>query len=149
MSDYNNILVAIDMFEGAEQVIRKAMELAKPAQAKVHLLHVVEYLPPIGIGDDTLPSPGWMIDEDELVNTAAKRLKAWVDEHAFQVSSQEVLAGIAKHDIVRSAQQRGADLIVIGSHGRHGIRHLLGATADAVLHHASCDVLAVRIGSDG
>lgn len=145
MSEYKNILVAIDMFEGAEHIIRKAMELAQAAGAEIHLLHVVEYLPPIGIGDDTLPSPGWMIDEEELVNTAAKRLKAWLDEHGFQVSSQEVLAGVAKHDIVRTAEQRASDLIVLGSHGRHGIRYLLGATADAVLHHASCDVLAVRI----
>ena len=49
------------------------------------------------------------------------------------------------HDIVRMAEEQQIDLIIIGSHGRHGIRRLLGSTANGVLHHATCDVLAVRL----
>jgi universal stress protein A len=46
---------------------------------------------------------------------------------------------------VRIAKERGVDLIVVGSHGRHGLQLLLGSTANGVLHLAECDVLAVRV----
>ena len=46
------------------------------------------------------------------------------------------------------AKELGADLIVIGTHGRHGFALLLGSTANAVLHGARCDILAVRVGKD-
>ncbi|MEW8014407.1 MAG: universal stress protein, partial [Candidatus Sedimenticola endophacoides] len=58
-----------------------------------------------------------------------------------------VEVGVPKREIVRVAQEHGADLIVLGSHGRHGLQLLLGSTASGVLHLAGCDVLAVRIGS--
>jgi len=48
-------------------------------------------------------------------------------------------------EITRYADDKQADLIVIGSHGRHGLQRLLGSTATPVLHNAKCDVLAVRI----
>ncbi|MEJ2344256.1 MAG: universal stress protein, partial [Gammaproteobacteria bacterium] len=47
--------------------------------------------------------------------------------------------------ILDTAKEQQVDLIVLGSHGRHGIGRLLGSTADNILHHADCDVLAVRI----
>ncbi len=50
-----------------------------------------------------------------------------------------------KEGILGAAREHGADLIVVGSHGRHGLALLLGSTANAVLHGAPCDVLAVRI----
>lgn len=46
---------------------------------------------------------------------------------------------------MRIAEENNVDLIVVGSHGRKGIKMLLGSTANAVLHHAGCDVLAVRL----
>ncbi len=51
-------------------------------------------------------------------------------------------------EIHRVAEELGADLIVVGSHGRHGLALLLGSTANGVLHGATTDVLAVRVGSD-
>jgi len=50
-----------------------------------------------------------------------------------------------KEGILGAVQAHHADLIVVGSHGRHGLSLLLGSTANAVLHGAPCDVLAVRI----
>ena len=47
----------------------------------------------------------------------------------------------------KTAREQGADLIIVGSHGRHGLALLLGSTANGVLHGASCDVLAVRVGN--
>ncbi len=58
-----------------------------------------------------------------------------------------MVVGRPGSEIRRQAEENDADLIVIGSHGRHGIQLLLGSTANSVLHGAACDVLAVRIGS--
>ena len=53
--------------------------------------------------------------------------------------------GVPGQEIVRIAEQEHIDLIVVGSHGRHGLALLLGSTANSVLHHAGCDVMAVRL----
>ncbi len=53
--------------------------------------------------------------------------------------------GGVRREIIDYAQANEVDLIVLGSHGRHGLQLLLGSTANAVLHHANCDVLTVRI----
>ena len=53
--------------------------------------------------------------------------------------------GSPKTEIVRVANENKVDLIIVGSHGRHGLALLLGSTANGVLHHATCDVLAVRL----
>ena len=53
--------------------------------------------------------------------------------------------GSAKEEICALAEQENVDLIMVGSHGRHGLALLFGSTANNVLHHAPCDVLAVRL----
>ena len=60
-----------------------------------------------------------------------------------------VLTGNIKTEVVRAAQERGADLIVIGSRERHGMSILFNFTEDTVLHAAPCDVLAVRLSKTG
>lgn len=60
-----------------------------------------------------------------------------------------VRIGVPKFEITAMANEIGADLIVLGSHGRHGWRLILGSTANGVLHLAEADVLAVRIGKEG
>ena len=51
-------------------------------------------------------------------------------------------------EIHSKAEEIGADLIVVGSHGRYGLALLMGSTANGVLHGATCDVLAVRVGKE-
>lgn len=53
--------------------------------------------------------------------------------------------GVPKQEITQVADEQQADLIVVGSHGRHGLELLLGSTTNAILHHANCDVIAVRL----
>lgn len=56
--------------------------------------------------------------------------------------------GEPREEIIRIAEQENVDLIVVGSHGEHGLALLLGSTANSVLHYAKCDVLAVRLRDD-
>jgi universal stress protein A len=58
---------------------------------------------------------------------------------------QHINVGAAREVVIHAAKDIHADLIVIGSHGRHGLHLLLGSTANGVLHEAECDVLAVRM----
>jgi universal stress protein A len=59
--------------------------------------------------------------------------------------NQWLVWGVPKEEIVEIATQQHIDLIVVGSHGRHGLALLLGSTANSILHHTPCDVLAVRL----
>ena len=59
-----------------------------------------------------------------------------------------MLWGVPKQEIIHIADQEQVDLIVVGSHGRHGLSLLLGSTANSVLHYAKCDVMAIRLRDD-
>ncbi len=61
-------------------------------------------------------------------------------------ADQHVVVGMPDTEIHRFADEHNVDLIVVGSHGRHGFALLLGSTSTGVLHGAQCDVLAVRVG---
>lgn len=144
---YTHMLVAIDFSEATDRVVRRAIELATTLDARITLLHVVDYLPPIGFADDFSPSPAVLIDEDELIANGRRSLDEIVARLKLPADlSRIVLIGPPKQEIIRAATDHGADLIVIGSHGVRGLSRLLGTTASGVLNDAVCDVLAVRIG---
>jgi len=79
---------------------------------------------------------------------AKKHLAALGDELDVAKDEQWLEIGSPKLEIVRIAEENNVDLIVMGSHGRHGLALLLGSTANGVLHYAKCDVLAVRLKDD-
>lgn len=145
MEAYKNVLIAIDFSESADQVIDRALDIAKQSNANVSLLHVVDHLPPLGFGEEPLIAPDWMIPEQQLMEEAQKSLLNFASKHSLQNREQQVALGTPHVEVVRIAEEKNTDLIVVGSHGRHGVRLLLGSTANGILHHAKCDVLAVRI----
>ena len=146
MASYGTILVALDFTPAGEVIAQQAKELAASQNAKLEFVHVVEYLPPLDIGYEPVAAPEWAVDEQVLMENARNNLKTLVTKLGMSDAPQHVELGPPKHVIVKIAADRGVDLIVIGSHGRHGIGRLLGSTADGVLHAAPCDVLAIRIG---
>jgi universal stress protein A len=80
-----------------------------------------------------------------MVEAAKLRLGRLAEDLAVPGERQWVEVGSPKAEIVRVAAEQNFDLIVIGTHGRHGIGVLLGSTASSVIHHADCDVLVVRL----
>ena len=145
MSDYANILVAVDFSSSADQILTKAEEIAQRSNGRLNLLHVVEYMPPIDTGFDPLLTDSLMINEDALVENARKSLEKIIDQKKLNHTSLEVALGTPKHEITKYVAEHQCDLVVIGSHGRHGIKMLLGSTANAVLHAMPCDVLTVKL----
>lgn len=143
MSTYQHVLVAVDFSKDNQAVVERAMEIAQRNTAKLTLLHIVEYASIAYSGDLIMPEEV-MVDK-ELMQQADNQLRALKDTLNLPQVDTAVEIGSPKHEIVRVAEEREADLIVIGSHGRHGFQLLLGSTANGVLHLAKCDVLAVRV----
>jgi len=144
MKTYTNIMVALDFSPIAEKVIVRAKDMAEQLQAKLILVHVFEYIPPIEPVGDMFLGIDWGINEQELNELAKKRFAQFAEEHGVIDCDHHVIVGNARTEIARYAEEQECDLIIIGSHGRSGLGRLLGSTANAVLHHAHCDVLAVK-----
>ncbi len=88
------------------------------------------------------------LDQDsgyELLEAEKIKLKQLGQYLGVAIDQQYLVWGIPKQEIIAFANEQQADLIVLGSHGRHGLALLLGSTVNAVLHHALCDVMAVRL----
>ncbi|MDD5271845.1 MAG: universal stress protein [Methylovulum sp.] len=146
MSAYRHILLAVDFFEHDDVVIGRACDLAAVYQAKLSLIHVVDNLPMLDAGYGDMPYP---LDlNTELMAVTQAKLTKLAATLAVAQADVWLETGSAKLEIVRVAQEQNADLIVVGSHGRHGLALLLGSTANSILHHAQCDVLAVRLPAD-
>ena len=143
MAVYSNILIAVDFTPATDTVTRQAMDLGRAFKARLSLVHVVEFVP-LDLSNDLVLPQEVEIDQ-ELVEMAGRRLQALAEKLGVDQSACFVSQGSTRREIIHLAKERDVDLIVIGSHGREGIQRLLGSTANAVLHGAPCDVLAVRI----
>ena len=145
MSDYAHILVAVDFSKSANQVLTKAYNIAQRDKAKLSLLCVVEYLPPIDFTHEPLFVNNWVDNEEVMLEHARKLLQNLSKQHNLKNAELVVRLGTPKHEISKFVKDHQCDLVVMGSHGRHGIDLLLGSTANAVLHAMPCDILTVKI----
>ena len=143
MAVYQHILIAVDLTEDSEVVGHKACVLAEACNARLSLLHVVEYIPVDPAGEAMLPPPVNM--EDELVKAARLRLDNLAKKLGISDCGRYVEIGNIKSELGRIATEQAIDLIVLGSRERHGLALLLGSTEKSVVGSAPCDVLAVRI----
>jgi len=142
MGVYSRILLVVDLGEDSQAVGERACALAAACGAQLSLLHVVEYVPVEPMGETLLPA---VQIEEELVARARERLAELTSRLGIESAPREVATGNIKTEIVRVAEERGADLIVLGSRERHGPSIVVNFTEDTVLHAAPCDVLAVRL----
>jgi universal stress protein A len=137
---YKHILFATDLTEDTDYLLKKVNAMRALTNAKLTLIHVVEPLPGysyayLGIEDI----------EGQLLTEARQSLEKMGTQLNIAKSDLFVEVGPTKTKILKVAEDTGADLIMCGSHGRHGLSLLLGSTANAILHGAKCDVLTVRL----
>lgn len=84
--------------------------------------------------------------QQQQTDQARERVEAFASQYPELLPERRhILFGQPRQEIHQLAQEKGCDLIVVGSHGRHGLALLLGSTANDLLHGAPCDVLAVRL----
>lgn len=143
---YQHILFAADFSDDALRVGERAREIAQKCGARLSLIHVVEDVNiSLGGGYELLPVLPDLPDE-ALLQEARTALGELAQRLTVADAGLWVVNAITtKEGILGAARDHQVDLIVVGSHGRHGLALLLGSTANAVLHGAPCDVLAVRI----
>ena len=145
MADYRRILLAVDLTEECRRVATRANALAASSAAELHIVHVIEPLS-LAYGGD-IPMDLSTV-QDQIHEQARSHLADFAASFAIPEEQRHLVFGRPESEIHRIAEDESMDLIVVGSHGRHGLALLLGSTANGVLHGATCDVLAVRVGRD-
>lgn len=141
MSNYKNILVGLDLSSESQQVIDRVKTFCD-AETSVTLMYVQEPLS-FAFGGDIA------VDMTNVQDRIEEEARQQMDRIAQQMEGlnvkTRVVLGQTSQEIHHYAEQNSVDLIVVGSHGRHGLALLAGSVANGVVHGASCDVLAVRI----
>jgi len=138
------ILVPTDFSEYADQALDYAVGLATPFDATIHLVHSISIgmagLPEIGVAYGAM-----------MMESSTKEAQDALDARVLRYRDRAAIApvrieiGDAREVIDRVAKAIGADLIVMGTHGRRGLkRMLLGSVAESVVRTAPCPVLTVR-----
>lgn len=143
---YEHILIATDMSEDCHCVLVKAFDLHFRLHCKVSLIHVIEPLT-MAFGGDIPIDLGLM--QKQQNEKAQARLNQLLDQYP-QLELQRCFLrnGQPRQEIHQLAEEQGCDLIVVGSHARHGLALLLGSTTSELLSRAPCDILAVTIKPD-
>ena len=148
-SAYRKILVAVDGSPASGKGLREAIRLARAERAKLFIMHVVDEFQAFAAMDGLVGLPG--ADLLSALREGGKRILAKAMGTALKQKIKpkgilrEMLSGPAAYPIVREARKLRADLIVLGTHGRRGVRRLvLGSDAEQVVRTASVPVLLVR-----
>jgi len=159
MSTYTNILVGFDLSTESKQVAQTTAAMAKQFGANVVCLHVID---PATIVRDaesiSFVAPGGGVpvpvapqitkeQQDVAIQRARETLNQLCKAQGLEKAETEVHVGTDPKAVIRDmAKKYGVDLIIVGSHGRHGLSLLLGgSTARSVLSDSPSDVLAVRV----
>ena len=144
MEGYRHILAAVEAREDdGPRVLHHAWGLAHRFEARLSLVHVVEYLPVDPAGDALLATPLDLTHERR--EQAPRTPDGWCADAGIAVADTWVTVGSITQEILRARGESGADLIVIGHRSRRGLAALFSSTDDGVLHHACCDVLAMHL----
>jgi nucleotide-binding universal stress UspA family protein len=145
--DIRRILVPVDFSPTSDQALSYAAALAEEFGASLSLLHVI---------DDRWITGAWPAEvyvadlpklREDLVADMRQQIQKCLDSLTDNgiKGTGDVLIGVPSHVIIEQASTTGADLIVMGTHGRTGITHLLiGSVAERVIRHAPCPVFVVR-----
>ena len=147
MRDYQHVLLAVDYSEQGLYVAEKARSLAYRYLAKLSIIHVLDNIPMPDTNYGTVIS----LNQDssyDLLEAEKAKLMQLGNQLNVDFANRWMLWGVPKQEIIHIAEQEQVDLIVVGSHGRHGLALLLGSTANSVLHYAKCDVMAIRLQDD-
>lgn len=139
------ILCPTDFSESSEHALKYAFSFARPYGATLYLQHVIEPLTPV-LGIDMGPTIGYE-ERPNLQNRIQELLNEAVpDDIRGEIEIKTLISrGAPFLEIIRAAREEEIDLIVIATHGRTGLKHvLLGSTTEKVVRKAPCPVLSVK-----
>ena len=148
MFPYKNVLVAVDYSELTDVIFKRLETIKKDIDAKITLFHVVERDIPSLMGSSQNEAISynreWSLEEIKLKANAEKALEKEAEKYNLGKVNYLAEVGVPRFSILTTAKGKKVDLIIVGAHGVHGIKKLIGSTAQSILNNATCDVLAVR-----
>jgi len=147
-----HILVPVDFSPGSDAALAWARDLAAQYEARLSLVHVVTDPRAVGVLTPEVYVPAVPETQERLLREARERLERAVpaEEHSRFGLSVDARIGGVMENILEAAREQNVDLIVMGTHGRHGLAHLLlGSIAEGVLRNATCPVLTTHAAPRG
>jgi len=136
---YEHILIPTDFSAHSKRAAERALELGRIFDARLSVVHVVNYLPPAYV-----TAQAEHTSAPRVVERANAYLAEWANDVGLESAEQLVTIGAAGKEIITTAEAGDVDLIVIGTSGEGGMKRLLGSTTRAVMHDAPCDVLSIH-----
>ena len=144
MNKYKRILVAVDLSGASDVVMETALELGRALQSELHVIHVHK----IHAGNLT---EGGNLDAATPAFREVEKLEHKLDKYIAQYAdagiamTTGVYSGEPYLEIIQAAEKTGANMIIMGTHGRTGVAYLvLGSVAENVLRHARVPVMSIR-----
>ena len=144
MSIYKHILVATNLTEDSKRVADRARFIADSANAKLSIIHVIEFNPMMyGGGEFAVPLDGDF--EESIEKHARQAMEAEAKRLNIPKENQIVQTGVTVDHLVHMVEKLDIDLIVLGHHEHHWLASVLGSTSNSILHLMPCDVIAVHL----
>jgi nucleotide-binding universal stress UspA family protein len=144
MQAFKQILFPVDLSEASPKIVPYVREMAEKFEAEVHLLFVARILQ--HFTSIYVPHPSIYKFEEELKKGAEKKLQEFIEEY-FKDSpcKAKVILGDAAQEVLNYIQSEGIDLVIMGTHGRKGLEHIIfGSVAERVVKHSPVPVLTVN-----
>jgi nucleotide-binding universal stress UspA family protein len=148
MKDFKTILFATDFSESSDYAFQYAYSLAKKFNARLLVVHVINE--PVDLRGFYVPHISFEKLEEEIEEGAQKMMEKFCRTHIRDYDNYEsfIVPGIPYDEIIKKATENSADLIVLGTHGRTGLDHVLfGSTAEKVVRKSDVPVMTIRIGT--
>jgi len=145
MKGFNNVLFATDFSECSDFALDYALSLARQYQGRLNIVHVINE--PVDLRGFYVPHISFEKLEEEIEAGARKMMESFCRTNLGEFSNYEtfIIPGIAYDEIIKKAVELNADLIVLGTHGRTGLDHVLfGSTAEKVVRKSPVPVLTIR-----
>lgn len=149
MKSFDRILTAIDFSENSDYAFSYALTLAKQFQSELTIMHVINE--PVDLRGFYVPHISFNQLEKEIEEGAVKMMEKFTHEtlEGFTNYKTAIETGTPYEEIIKKADEINASLIVIGTHGRTGLDHMIfGSTAERVVRGATCPVLTIRLPSE-
>ena len=129
---YSNILCAVDISHEGEKILSKAVSLAAKFNCELSIVHIIEYT--------FLPKDY----QKKLEQEVQPKMVELGEKYNINKKHRYIKFGQSYAEICELQEKLDVDLIVVGSHGKYGLKALLGSTANGVVQNAKCDVLLVK-----
>ena len=146
MKKISTVLVAVDFSDSSDNAFQMALSLAESFSARLLVLHVINE--PVDLRGFYVPHISFEKLEEEIQEGAQKMMESFCRQniHEFENYESLIVPGLPYEQIIGQAEEKSADLIVLGTHGRTGLDHVLfGSTAEKVVRKSKLPVLTVRL----